>query len=259
MPEGLEAEIYRRSALKGVGRTIAAVEIDEFQAEAPDIAGVLPGLVVTGARRRGKLVLLDLGQGKDVVVLGLHFGMTGRLIVDGHSAIDELEYASGRDQPTWNRLVITFDDGGVMRVNDPRRLARFTLDPDEDRLGPDLLAVSRDELAAALGRRRRAIKAVLLDQTVIAGLGNLLVDEVLWRSGIAPARRSDEVSDDEIGVLHREMTTTLEVLLERGGSHRGVISPEVRSSQPACPRCGGGLTRDQVGGRTTIWCPRHQI
>ena len=112
MPEGLEAEIYRRSAGRVAGRRIERVVVDQRQAMASELERELPGRIVAGARRRGKHVLVDLDDGRS---LGLHFGMTGRLVVDGVSAIDRLEYASGRDDPAWNRLVVTFDDDSTLQ------------------------------------------------------------------------------------------------------------------------------------------------
>ena len=157
MPEGLEAEIYRRHAVRALRRRILRVEVDPTQQMAAELTAVLPGLRFTAARRHGKLVLLDTaGDDGAGPTLGLHFGMTGRLIVDGGAAIDRLEYASTRDEPTWDRLVIELAPrrggrrAGAMRVNDPRRWARFDLDPDEGRLGPDFLTVERAELASRL-------------------------------------------------------------------------------------------------------------
>ncbi len=256
MPEGLEAEIYRRAAERCVGRTITVVEVDERQVAAEVLVGVLPGLAIERAARHGKLVLLDTTDGP---TLGLHFGMTGRLIVDDHAAIDRLEYGSGRDDPAWNRLIVHFDDGGAMRVNDPRRWARFDLDPDVGRLGPDFMSIGSTALGDALARRSAALKTVLLNQSVVAGFGNLCVDEVLWHAGIAPTVSARELGADRVDGLWRTMRRRLPQMLRRGGSHRGTIDPVVRSSLPPCPRDGGPLRRDTIGGRTTIWCPAHQL
>ncbi|HEY3493112.1 MAG TPA: DNA-formamidopyrimidine glycosylase family protein, partial [Polyangiaceae bacterium] len=231
----------------------ASVVADERNAS-PGLAAALIGTEVVRADRIGKLVLLRT----DGPTLGLHFGMTGRLIVDEVPALDRLEYGSSRDLAPWDRFCIEFADGGVLRVNDPRRWATFTLDPDVSRLGPDLFDVTADELASALGRRRTSVKAVLLDQRAIAGLGNLLVDELLWQSSIDPARRADELLSDEVLRLHATMRTELPAMLARGGSHTGTISPAVRALLPPCPRDGAGLTRRRVGGRTTVSCLLHQ-
>ena len=146
------------------------------------LVAALTGAEVIAARRRGKLLLLDT----DDAVLGLRFGMTGRLVVDGLAAIDELEYGSRRDDPAWDRLALAFDGGGTLRVNDPRRLGGIELDPDERTLGVDALAVTERQLAAALAGSHAPLKARLLDQARVAGVGNLLADEALWRAGPRP-------------------------------------------------------------------------
>ena len=255
MPEGLEAELYRRAASEVVGRTVASVDVDETQQMAAELRRELPGRTVVGAHRRGKHVVLDLDDGHD---LGLHFGMTGRLVVDGDPAIERLEYASHRDDPAWDRLVVTFTDGSILRVNDPRRWAVFTLDPDLRRLGPDFLDLTVDVLAERLARRRAAVKAVLLDQSVVAGFGNMCVDEVLWQAGVSPLAPAGELSHCQLAAIVEAANEHLPEMLVRGGSHTGVLDPEVRANLPPCPRDGGSLRRDTVGGRTTVWCPVHQ-
>lgn len=265
MPEGLEAEIYRRHAERALGRRIVRVDVDPRQPMAAELSRALPGLRFVAARRHGKLVLLDTGGERgDGPTLGLHFGMTGRLVVDGGAAIDRLEYASWRDDPAWDRLSIELAPRrgggrpGVLRVNDPRRWARFDLDPDEHRLGPDFLSVTRNDLAERLARRRIALKAALLDQSLVAGFGNLCVDEILWQASLAPGRRADSVGGDELDALVAAMREHLPAMLARGGSHRGTISPDVRAGRPPCARDGTPLARATVGGRTTVWCPTHQ-
>ncbi len=263
MPEGLEAEIYRQSAERCVDRTIEAVEVDDNQASADELRSALPGSTIVAARRHGKLVMLDLADTTSMpavpsATLGLHFGMTGRLIVDGESAIEQLEYSSGRDDPAWDRLLLTLGDGGVLRINDPRRWARFDLDPDVDRLGPDVLDVTTEHLAAAFGRRRVAVKSVLLDQSVVAGYGNMCVDEVLFHAAVAPSASARTLRPEHIDAIVDATREHLPAMLDRGGSHTGTIDPEVRAAVPPCPRDGAPMRREQIGGRTTIWCPVHQ-
>ncbi len=255
MPEGLEAEIYRRAADAVVRAEVGAVDVDAHQVMAPELGRQLPGRLIVGTRRRGKHVLLDLDDGG---VLGLHFGMTGRLVVAGAAPIEELVYSSGRDDPAWDRLVLRFTDGRVLRVNDPRRWATFTLDPDLARLGPDFLELTGEVLAARLARRRAAVKTVLLDQSVVAGFGNLCVDEVLWQARIDPATSVADLDLGRLDGLARAATDTLPSMLDRGGSHTGVLDPETRASCPPCPRCGTPLRRTTLGGRTTVWCPNDQ-
>jgi len=259
MPEGLEAELYRSGAERALDRTITGVTIDGRQPWAAEIEAVLPGATFVAARRIGKMVLLDLGPTAGADTLSLHFGMTGRLIVDDVAAIDSLEYSSARDDASWDRLVVGFDDGGALRVNDPRRWARFEFDPPTDRLGPDFLDVTADHLLTVFARRRAAVKAVLLDQAVVAGYGNMSVDEVLWQTGVCPLASARDIPVDDVVRLVESAPTHLLGMLDRGGSHRGTIDPEVRAALPPCPRDGTPLRRDRVGGRTTIWCPHHQV
>jgi formamidopyrimidine-DNA glycosylase len=264
MPEGLEAEIYRRAAETVVGRKIATVVVDDRQEMAAELRRALPGRRVVTARRHGKHVVLDLDDGHG---LGLHFGMTGRLIVDGRAAIDTLEYASGRDDPAWDRLVLTFrgpcrdrgGDGSALRINDPRRWAVFRLDPELSRLGIDIFDLTTERLAPLLERRRAAIKTVLLDQSVVAGFGNMCVDEVLWQAGISPLASANSLDSGVVARLIAAGAEHLPAMLARGGSHTGTIEPGVRASLPPCPRDGAPLRRDTVGGRTTVWCPVHQL
>ncbi|MDW3213350.1 MAG: DNA-formamidopyrimidine glycosylase family protein [Ilumatobacteraceae bacterium] len=258
MPEGLEAELYRRSAERALHRQIESVTVDERQAMAVEIAAVLPGASFTRADRRGKVVVLELEGATPARSLGLHFGMTGRLVVDGDAAIAELEYSSRRDDAAWDRFLVRFADGGAMRVNDPRRWAKFVLDPDLDRLGPDFLSVTAEHVTAAFARRRTPVKSALLDQAVVAGYGNMCVDEVLWQVGLSPVTPAREVAPTVVRRLVEFAPDHLREMLELGGSHRGVIDPEVRAAVPPCPRDGAPMRREQVGGRTTIWCPAHQ-
>ena len=143
-------------------------------------------------------------------------------------------------------------------MNDPRRLGRITIDPDLDHLGVDIFAVERDSVARALSGRRLAIKTALLDQRVIAGLGNLCADEVLWWAGIAPSRPVDTLAPSEVTALTTAIRRRLPIMLRRGGSTHGTLGPDLRSGPAPCPRDGAALRRDVVGGRTAVWCPAHQ-
>ncbi len=258
MPEILEVEYYRRAAEAVVGRQVLEVHTpDDWYlkggADGEALRAALVGHHVSAARRRGKLLLLDTTEG---TTLGLRFGMTGRLLVDGSATIDRLEYSSGRDEPAWDRFGIGFD-AGELRIRDPRRLGGVVLDPDENRLGPDAMTLSRAELSGALAASMTTLKARLLDQHRIAGLGNLLTDEILWRASLAPGRPAGGLDDRELSALHRKVRSTLNELLARGGSHTGDLQ-EHRVPGGRCPRDGDELRRESIGGRTTYWCPAHQ-
>lgn len=267
MPELLEVEQYRCVAEGAVGRVIVGVDAPDAWflkrgLDASVLVDVAVGARVAAARRIGKLLLLDLDNHPGVpadtagVTIGLRFGMTGRLLLDGRAAIDRLEYSSDRDDPAWDRVGFTFDDGGQLRLRDPRRLGGVELEPDEGALGPDATEVRPAQLRTIL-HSRAPVKARLMDQHQLAGMGNLLTDECLWRAGIDPARACDSLTPAELRRLHHHLRRTLEVLGERGGSHLGDLQ-EQRRRDGVCPNDGAALLRRTVGGRTTYSCPVHQ-
>lgn len=261
MPEILEAEQARALIeAKALDREIAKVHAPDAwflkRGLTPSaVRKALPGRALVDARRRGKLLLVDTSDNGPVV--GLHLGMSGRILIDGDAAGDPLLYASNRDNPAWRRFGLRFADGGTLYLRDPRRLGAVELDPDEDRLGPDAMRLTKAQLAAVVTRSTAPVKAVLMDQSRIAGLGNLLTDEALWRAGIDPARPANGLDADEIARLHTAIRTTLRVLGKRGGSHTGDHMP-ARYPGAVCPLDGAPLLRRQVGGRTTFSCPVHQ-
>jgi formamidopyrimidine-DNA glycosylase len=258
VPEFLEVELYRQLAESALDRTIASVVTPDAwflkgAATGPALRRALVGKEFVAARRIGKLMLLDVGSGPTV---GIRFGMTGSLVVDGRAGVDELHYAPGR-RSKWDRWKVRFEDGGSMVVHDPRRLGGVLLEPDLSHLGPDAAAVTPGELAAALAGSRMALKARLLDQSKVAGIGNLIADELLWRAGLSPLRPSGSLTATEVRRLHRHLRRTVEDLARLGGSHTGDLMEE-RHPGGRCPRDGAELVRSTVGGRTSWWCPSHQ-
>jgi formamidopyrimidine-DNA glycosylase len=264
VPEILEVELYRAFAEQALGRPITrAWMVDSRSGRGGTtparLRAALVGRSFTAARRRGKLLLLDTDGG---LTLGLRFGMTGGLVVDGNEALDRLRYGPGVFNDKWVRVRITFADGGQLLMHDPRRFGSIEIAPDEGRLGPDALTVTLGDLRAALVTRpggsgtAAPLKARLMDQERLAGLGNLLADEILWRAGLAPGRRTP-LHDEEMRRLHKALRSTLRQLSRRGGSHMGELM-EARYDGGRCPRDGTELRREVVGGRTTYWCPAHQ-
>ena len=268
MPELLEVEAARACLqARALGRKIAAVEAPDAWylkrgLTAPAIQDALVGRRLATARRTGKQLLVDTtGVGRSHVpgpVLGLHLGMSGRVVVDGESAGDPLLYASNAENPAWLRFGVRFVDGGSLWLRDPRRLGAVELDPDEARLGPDATVLDKRGLDRALGKSRAPLKAVLMDQSRIAGLGNLLTDEVLWRAGLDPARPAGALDARERAALLRAIRATVRLLGRRGGSHTGDLQAS-RMRGGTCPRDGAELMRRTVGGRTTYSCPVHQL
>jgi len=264
MPEILEVELYRRLAEKALGRTIKKVWMVDSRygrggTTARRLQSALAGHVFTEARRRGKLLLLDTDGGP---TLGIRFGMTGGLVVDSAAALDRLLYGPGVFGEQWVRARVTFADGGHLLLHDPRRFGSLELAPNEARLGPDALTVTLAQLRAALagtaarGVRAAPLKAQLMDQERVAGIGNLLADEILWQAGLDPGRRT-ALSDEELRALHKAVRGTLRQLGRRGGSHLGELMEERRVGG-RCPKDGTELRMATVGGRTTWWCPAHQ-
>jgi formamidopyrimidine-DNA glycosylase len=260
VPELIEVECYRRALDPVVGGRITAVRAPDpwyckRGCDAGLLAEVLVGEEVTGSRRRGKLLLVDTTG----PVLGLRFGMTGLVEVGGVRPIGSLQYSSVRRDPAWVRFALTVatPDPLEVEVVDPRRLGGVELDPDEDALGPDAASVGVAELRRALAASRAPLKAVLLDQARVAGIGNLLADEILWRAGLDPRRPARSLDAGEARTLARTIRATVATLTRRGGSHTGDLGPE-RAPGGRCPRDGTALERATVGGRTTWWCPVHQ-
>jgi len=259
VPEVLEVEAARQVlAACALDRDIARVHApDSWFLKRGTTAGALRHALIgnqfTRARRIGKQILLDTADLD--VRLGVHLGMSGRVLVDGAEAGDPLIYASNRPMPKWHRFGVRFADGGSFMVRDPRRLGAVELDPDESRFGPDVVGITASQLDQVLGTRLAPVKAVLMDQSRIAGLGNLLTDEALWRAAIDPARVAAAIGADERRGLHRAIQTTLRVLGRRGGSHTGDLPRDLDSP---CPRDGGPLQRRRIAGRTTYSCATHQ-
>jgi formamidopyrimidine-DNA glycosylase len=277
MPELAEVEAYRRlAAARALQRPIERVIAPDAWylkggLTAPAAGAALEGRSLVGTDRRGKLLMLATSD--DGPVLGLRFGMSGRLLVDGRAGVDDLWYSSNRDEARWDRFALRFADGGMLAMRDPRRLGGVTLDPSVDHMGPDALDIGMAQLRRALADRRRpapetqppvpdgrdgvALKARLLDQSRLAGVGNLAADEILWRAALAPDRTAAGLSDAELRRLHRHLRTTLAEFIAQGGSHTGKLMPQRRPGG-ICPKDGTPLVHAAIATRSTWWCPVHQ-
>ena len=248
MPELPEAERARALiADRGLGRVIAAVEDGDSYVCRPhapgELAAALVGRRLTSANRIGKTLWLETDRGGPD--LGLHLGMAGRIVID--------------EEPheRWDRFALTFDDGGRLALRDKRRLGRAVLEPDLSRLGPDAALATRAEFRAGVGRGAGPIKARIMDQAVIAGVGNLLADEILWQARIDPRRPANQLSGPELDALRRAVRAAVRHALREGGAHTGALNPH-RERDGHCPRCGAPLSRARIAGRTPYWCPAEQ-
>ncbi len=262
MPELIEVESYRAAAHAVVGRVISGVHANDAWylkggLTAPMVTDALVGRTVTGTGRIGKLMWLTLD---DASLLGLRFGMTGRIVVDGSAPIGELEYGPSRSNPEWDRFALSFrvrGRSGSLVMSDPRRLGGVELDPDLTKLGPDAATITTPQLRAALGSTSSALKSALLDQSRLAGVGNLIADETLWRTGCDPRRAAKSLSATEVAALASGLRRTIGVLTKRGGSHTGDLQSQ-RHRDGHCPRCAERVTRLSIGGRTTYFCASEQ-
>ncbi len=241
-------------AQRALGREIVEVDDADTYVCRPhtpgDIADALVGARLTAARRRGKAMWLETDRGP---VLGLHLGMAGKIVVDGREAGDPKPDPNGTS-PVWDRFALRFADGGSLVLRDKRRLGRAVLDPSLDRLGPDAAEVSKTQFRERVGRGSGPLKARIMDQSVIAGVGNLLADEALWHARLSPLRPAGALSDEELDELWRAIRAATRSAIRKGGVHTGDVIP-ARRRGASCPRCGAEMTRAKVGGRTTWWCP----
>lgn len=273
MPELPEVETVRRSLLKRVvGQRIASLQIGDYPAvlgsdRPEDVRARLVGRTVLGIRRRAKYLIIDLDDDTALVV---HLRMTGRLSLVPH------------DEPPLRheRLAIAFESGLDLRFSDQRKFGRVThlhhedLDRLEQRLGLEPLTpdFSPTWLAERLQRRKGKIKAVLLDQHLIGGLGNIYADEALFRAGIHPERAANSLDAAELQRLHRDIRGVLRAAVNRRGTtlsdfedadgnagrYGGKLQVYGRGGKGICPRCGTPLERTIVGGRGSSFCPQCQ-
>ena len=210
-----------------------------------ELRDALPGRTLTAACRRGKTIWCettgkDGSQGPD---LGIHLSMGGRIVVtspDGQAA--ECGGPRRRDaQPRkaeWDRFALDFADGGSLVLFDKRRLGRVRLNPDVGALGPDAAEVTPAEFRNLITKGSVAVKARLLDQSKIAGVGNLLADEILWKAKVSPAARTNSLQGNDADRLYRALKSAIQVRYRQGRRahrrrHRG---PSSRRHLPALRR-----------------------
>jgi formamidopyrimidine-DNA glycosylase len=272
VPELPEVETVRRQIAPVLeGRTFERVEILDYRLVMPEepvaIAAELEGERVAAVGRRGKYLVVRFESGR---VLLIHLRMTGSLL-HGRNGSAETD--------AYTRAVVKLDDDSDVIYRDVRRFGTWRLlEPDEvdpylaKKVGKEPLErfTSRD-LAQRLARRRAAVKTVILDQRVVAGLGNIYADEALWYARVHPLRPADTIDGDEVRRIHRGVRRALTAGIERQGStlrdyrlpdgSSGSMQDEFRvygrEGEP-CERCGTPIAKTRVGGRGTSYCPRCQ-
>jgi formamidopyrimidine-DNA glycosylase len=275
MPELPEVEGFRGIVENHVvGRKIVRARfLDDWMLKgiSPSTAARrLKGRLVSAVDRKGKMLAIftePSAKRPDTPVLALHFGMTGRPIVASRG--DPIHH--------WDRVVLDLDSGAEFRYRNSRRLGFVRVVTRNEmadlawRLGPDPLEAPTSYLVEALGTRDAPIKALLLDQSFLAGVGNIYADEALHAAGIRPSRPGSDLDPDEIRALHRTLQRILKraVTAQRGGGDARFPLLAVRrhasrqlgasgSPKVGCPRCDRPLRYAKIGGRTSFYCANCQ-
>ena len=277
MPELPEVETIRRELDREVvGKRIKSVEVKGLRSirrhnTKKQFTSRLDGAKISGVERRGKYLVMKLDTGDLLVV---HLRMSGQLLrLTGKDPVDKHDH-----------VIITFTQAGQLRFRDPRTFGEmFVTDPDELKtisevadLGPDLVdnPISWTDFARMLLQKKTKLKALLMDQHFVAGIGNIYSDEILWGAGLKWDRSSESLSPQEVRRLYRAMVETLQDAVKYRGSsladeqyvdlfgkpgeyqhHHKVYAREGE----ACRRCRHVVVRERYGGRSTFYCGACQV
>jgi formamidopyrimidine-DNA glycosylase len=244
------------------GQRIASVwtsgKPQTFKSPEPEIADALTGATIARVRRVGKTIVMDISSGAQFLI---HLGMTGRLLVSQASV----------PMPPHTHAILSLQDGREVRFVDPRRFGRLSVTRDYTGPGAEPTTISADDFATLFKGRKLAIKAALLNQSILHGVGNIYADESLFRAGIRPRRAAGRLTRAELLRLHTALQQVLAHAIQLGGSSvsdyvdadgiRGFFQLEHKVYSRAgerCKDCGTPLKKIIVGGRTTVYCPQCQ-
>ena len=287
MPELPEVETVRRGLNNLIIGKVVATETHDtakgFPNTPADVQAFLSGATITAVRRRAKVLMIDLSTGYSLVI---HLKMTGQLVYVG-----ETRFGAGHPNDSLvntlpdksTRVTLTFTDRSALYFNDQRKFGWMRLMPTVEipnidfiqKVGPEPLS---DEFTAEIfmqrmqRRKKTSIKAALLDQSVLAGVGNIYADESLWGAKIHPSRQVQSITDAEFTALYTDLREVMNLAIEKGGSsNHTYINAEGkkgsymdfarafrREGQP-CPRCGATIEKLRVAGRGTHICPVCQV
>ena len=265
MPELPEVELFKRHLDRtSLGRRIRGVRVMDARIlgrpSPARLSAKIAGARLRSSRRHGKHLLVALGPPG---WLAMHFGMNGSLRY----------FAKPEAEPKYDRVRLDFADGSHLAYVNPRLLGRVELVEDpagfiaRERLGPDALERRLTEavFTRLLAGRRRDLKSVLMDQSVVAGIGNIYSDEILFQARLHPRARADRLDKAGLRRLYGKMRSVLRTAVRSGaGSEqmldrlpRGFLLPERRKGG-RCPRCGGAIASIKFAGRSAYYCPRCQ-
>lgn len=288
MPELPEVETVRRGLSELIiGKTISVVDHDtakSFPNAEQDVASFLVGASITALRRRAKVLMIDLSTDYSLVV---HLKMTGQLVF----VADTVRFGAGHPNDSLvhglpdasTRVTIGFSDGSQLFFNDQRKFGWVRLMPTMEipeidfmkRVGPEPLEADFTPAAFTerfMRRQNTSIKAALLDQSVIAGVGNIYADESLWGARLHPSTLVKDVTREQFALLYNELRDVMNLAIEKGGSsNHTYVNAEgkkgsymnfarvFRREGQACPRCDTTIEKLRVAGRGTHICPRCQV
>jgi formamidopyrimidine-DNA glycosylase len=265
MPELPDVELFKRHLdATCLGRVIRRVAVNDARilsgVSESDLARRLVGARLADSKRHGKHLLVAL---QPPGCLALHFGMNGSL----------RHFEEGESDPPYDRVRFDFTDGHHLAYVNPRLLGQVSLAANaetliaEERLGPDALD-PRFDIAVferALAGRKRDVKSLLMDQEVIAGIGNIYSDEILFQARLHPRTRSDRLTPVTKKRLFGSIKEVLQTAIEAGAGAERLVErlPDSyliphRQKNARCPRCGGEIAADKFSGRTAYYCPRCQ-
>ena len=280
MPELPEVEtVVRDLRPLLVERTIVQVQSSRKKLRRPwkrQWNPVIVGMCVTAARRRGKWILLDLTPKPNGVarvfrqpLLRVHLGMTGQFTVVPADA-PQLDHV---------HLVLTLDNGSQLRFRDPRRFGAVEFFADradvekamEAQLGPEPFDIDPAYFQRTVCGSGRNLKAILLDQTTVAGVGNIYADEACFRAGLHPSRLGNSLAGEECNRLREAIETVIRRAIDNrgstirdyiggsglGGQFQNEFAVYARTGEP-CPVCGTPIARERLAGRSSHFCPNCQ-
>jgi len=251
-----DAEALRQHALDRTIARIALNDPERLRGSNPgDLEAALTGYAIDAVERHGKVLFLKLSCGWKLVV---HFGMTGHL-----TPLDD-----GSREPAHCRLHVVFEDGGGLAFTDLRRLGWVELTDDpahylrSQDIGPDVLALDAETFARRVGGKRGQLKTALTDQSVVAGLGNVWADEVLFQAGLRPDAKAHALKPEVLRTLHAAIRRVLPAAVAQGADPQRLpasfLTPQRGRDAPTCPACGSALETPKVAGRTAYLCPGCQ-
>lgn len=259
MPELPDVQVFREYVdATCLHQTIETVHFRDVKDLLEDVSSSTLRRHLTGGsfrrtRRHGKHLFVAVGEDG---WLRMHFGMTGFI---------EFVQGSPEKVPDHTRLFLDFQGGGRMAYVNMRKLGSLGWLEDveawveEEGLGPDALDVDAQELAGLLEGRRGTLKGTLMNQEIIAGLGNVYTDEILFRAGMHPERVAGKLGGEEVDDLHEAMRYVLQTSIDgRIEEFPPDFLIRYREEGAECPRCGGRIEKKTVSGRSTYFCPNHQ-